>query len=183
MRIELVKRPIDPAALLREVASPSRGATSLFLGTVRDTNAGLDVTGIEYSAYETMAQVQLQRIVDEAEERFDSPVIVIEHRLGVLALGDISIGIAAAHRNRGNALDAARFVIEEVKRRVPIWKLEHYVDGTREWVDPTRPARPLAGTTRALAVPSSNATRDAMQQPSGTMASRREPAPSSRHHE
>jgi molybdopterin synthase catalytic subunit len=66
--------------------------------------------------------------------------VVAEHRLGYLALGEASVAVAVAHPRRGPAFDASRYVVEELKRRVPIWKREHYTDGTREWVDPTRAA-------------------------------------------
>src|SRR5688572_8244854 len=137
MRAALVDRPLDPAALLAEVSAPANGAAILFLGTVREVNEGRDVSGIEYSAYAAMAQRELGAIVAEAAARFGSPHVTVEHRLGTLAVGEASVGIAVAHPHRGAAFDAARFVIEELKRRVPIWKREHYVDGTREWVDPT----------------------------------------------
>ena len=137
MRTSLVDRPIDTAALVREVASHRHGATILFIGTVRDLNDGRQVSGMEYSAYRTMAARELYAIVAEASARFSTDDIVIEHRLGVLALGEASVAIAVAHVHRGEAFDAARFVIEELKQRVPIWKLEHYVDGSRDWVDPT----------------------------------------------
>lgn len=137
MRIALVQRPIDVAALLAEVSSASSGATTLFLGTVRDVNEGRAVSGIDYSAYDTMAVREMQRIAAEAMERFGTPHIVLEHRVGFLALTDVSIAIAVSHARRAPAMDASRFVIEEVKRRVPIWKREHYADGTREWVDPS----------------------------------------------
>ena len=138
MRSQLVHRPIDAVALLAEVASPAMGATALFLGTVRDLNDGQAVTGIECTAYEAMAARELAAIVSEAVERFGTDRIVVEHRLGALDLGDASVGIAVAHPHRAPALAALGMVIEELKRRVPIWKREHYVDGTREWVDPTR---------------------------------------------
>ena len=137
MRATLVDRPIDPAALLTEVSAPANGAAILFLGTVRDLNDGRDVTGIDYSAYSAMAQRELAAIVEEASSRYGTPHIVVEHRLGTLAVGESSVAIAVAHPRRGAAFDASRFVIEELKRRVPIWKREHYIDGTREWVDPT----------------------------------------------
>ena len=142
MRVQLVHRPIDAAALLAEVASPAAGATALFLGTVRDVNDGRAVTGIEYTAYEAMATRELAAIAAAAAERFGTDRLVIEHRLGALSLGDVSVGIAVAHAHRAPALDALRMAIEELKRRVPIWKREHYVDGTREWVDPTRAGAP-----------------------------------------
>jgi molybdopterin synthase catalytic subunit len=137
-RAALVTREISPADLIAEVKSNERGAISLFIGTVRDSNEGRRVTGIDYSAYTSMAESELAAILAEARDRFGDAALVVEHRVGVLALGDVSVAIAAAHRHRASALDCTRFVIEEIKKRVPIWKLEHYVDGTREWVDPTR---------------------------------------------
>jgi molybdopterin synthase catalytic subunit len=134
MRAALVTRPIDAAALLAEVADVATGATALFLGTVREVNDGRAVTGIEYSAYEAMAVRELVAIAGEAATRFGTERIVVEHRLGTLALGETSVAIAVSHARRAPALDAQRYVIEELKRRVPIWKLEHYVDGERRWV-------------------------------------------------
>jgi molybdopterin synthase catalytic subunit len=137
MRIAVVTRPLDPAALLAEVARSANGAAVLFVGTVRDVNDGRAVTGIDYSAYDAMARTELAAVVREAGARFGVEDLVVEHRLGTLGLGEASVVIAAAHPHRAAAFDAARFVIEELKRRVPIWKREHYVDGTREWVNPT----------------------------------------------
>ncbi len=144
MRAQVVSRAIDGAALLAEVASPSCGATSLFLGTVRDVNDGRAVTGIDYAAYGAMAAIELERIVSEASARFDAPAIVAEHRVGEVAVGGVSVGIAVAHAHRASACDAARYVIEEIKKRLPVWKREHYADGTSEWVDPTRVTGPVA---------------------------------------
>jgi molybdopterin synthase catalytic subunit len=135
VRTAVVDRPIDPATLLAEVADHSTGATLLFLGTVREVNDGRGVTGIEYSAYRGMAERELADIAREAVERFQSEHIVIEHRLGTLELGEASVAIAVAHPHRGAAYEASRFVIEELKKRVPIWKLEHYIDGERSWVN------------------------------------------------
>src|ERR1051325_5686359 len=87
-----------------------------------------------------MAELELADIVREAAEQFGTADIVVEHRLGALELGEASVVIAVAHAHRGAAYAASRYVIEQLKRRVPIWKLEHYVAGTREWVDPTRRA-------------------------------------------
>ena len=138
MRTALVDRAIDVTALVGEVASTSNGATVLFVGTVRDVNDGRPVTGMEYSAYKSMAEREMRDIAREASERFGTPDVVVEHRLGALELGEASVAIVVAHPHRGGAYEASRYVIEQLKRRVPIWKLEHYVDGTREWVDPTR---------------------------------------------
>ncbi len=136
-RSALVTRPIDAASLIAEVSGDDRGAVSLFIGTVRDVNDGRAVQGIDYSAYAAMAEAELERIVEEAERRFGVAAIAVEHRIGTLGLGEASVGIAAAHVHRGPALDSVRYVIEEIKKRLPIWKMEHYADGTRSWVDPT----------------------------------------------
>jgi molybdopterin synthase catalytic subunit len=141
VRSAIVERPLDPAELLAEVADTASGASLLFVGTVRRTNNGRDVTGIDYTAYGAMAERELAAIVLQASERFGTERIVVEHRIGTLVLGEASIVIALSHARRAAAMDAQRFLIEEIKARVPIWKREHYADGTREWVDPTGAAK------------------------------------------
>ena len=120
--------------MLAKVARHANGATVLFIGTVRDVNDGRPVSGMEYTAYRAMAERELVDIAREAHDRYATSDIAIEHRLGTLDLGEASVAIAVAHPHRGAAYDASRYIIEELKKRVPIWKLEHYVDGTREWV-------------------------------------------------
>jgi molybdopterin synthase catalytic subunit len=134
MRIALVDCPIDVSALISEVSDESCGAATVFLGCVRNVNEGRAVTGIEYSAYRSMAEREMTAIAREAAERFGVTRLIVEHRLGTLNLGDVSVAVVAAHARRAPALDAMRFAIEQLKRRVPIWKLELYIDGTREWV-------------------------------------------------
>jgi molybdopterin synthase catalytic subunit len=140
----IVEQPIDVAAVLERVSRSANGATVLFLGMVRDLNEGRDVTGIEYTAYRAMAERELATIVGEAAALAGCDDIVVEHRLGQLAVGECSVAVAVGHPHRGRAFEAARYVIEELKQRVPIWKREHYVDGTREWV--------AANTTSASAL-------------------------------
>ena len=135
MRTAIVDRPIDVASLLREVANVRHGATVLFIGTVRDVNDGAPVSGLDYSSYTGMAEQELAAIVLEASERWDTSDIVVEHRIGSLELGEASVAIAVAHPHRGQAYDASRYVIEELKKRLPIWKREHYLDGRSEWVN------------------------------------------------
>ena len=130
----IVEHPIDVSAILERVDRTANGATVLFLGMVRDVNEGRDVTGIEYTAYRSMAERELATIVEEAAALADSGDIAVEHRVGQLEVGECSVAIAVGHPHRGRAFEAARYVIEELKQRVPIWKREHYVDGTREWV-------------------------------------------------
>lgn len=134
MRAALVDRRIDLEKIVDEVTRVSNGATLLFVGTVRDVNNGRAITGMEYSAYNAMAVRELTDITREAAEKFETEDIVVVHRLGALDLGDASVAIAVAHAHRGPAYEASRYVIEQLKQRVPIWKLEHYVDGSREWV-------------------------------------------------
>ena len=124
---------IDVASLEAGVSDAAHGAIVTFVGVVRDVANGRRVTGLDYSAYEPMAARELEAIVREAESRWGAR-IVAAHRTGTLGVGDVAVAIAAGHGHRAEAFDACRYVIEEVKRRVPIWKREHYVDGGSEWV-------------------------------------------------
>jgi molybdopterin synthase catalytic subunit len=137
MRVALVDREIDVTRLIAEVTDHTCGAATVFLGCVRDLNDGRAVNAIEYSAYRAMAEREMTAIATEIGDTFGVTRLVIEHRLGTLGLGDVSVAVVAAHPHRAPALDASRYAIEQLKRRVPIWKLEHYVDGTREWVAAT----------------------------------------------
>lgn len=135
--IGVVAEPIDVPALIARVSGSSVGAIALFLGTVRDVNDGRAVTGIEYSAYRVMAAQELRTIAAEVCRASPGLQLAIEHRIGVLRVTDVSVAIVAAHAHRAPAMDGSRAVIEALKQRVPIWKLEHYADGERAWVDPT----------------------------------------------
>jgi molybdopterin synthase catalytic subunit len=129
----LSSTPLDLAALVARVESPERGAVASFLGLVRDHHGGRKVSRLEYSAYAPMAEEECALIVAEAEDRW--PVrVALEHRIGALEVGDAAVAIAAGAAHRDEAFAACRFVIEEVKRRVPIWKKEFYADGSVEWV-------------------------------------------------
>lgn len=134
-RATLVTRAIDASSLASAVFAATNGATAVFIGTVRSNNEGRDVTAIEYSAYEEMAAIEMTSILAEARDRFGIADAVLEHRLGRLAVGEASIGVAVAHPHRAGAMDALRYIVDETKRRAPIWKMELYVDGTREWVE------------------------------------------------
>lgn len=135
--VRLVEDTIDPATLIQSVSAPDKGAVSLFLGTVREINDGRAVAALRYSAYSEMANAELVRIADEMREQFGVTSATIEHRLGFLEIGEIAIGIAVAHVHRAPAIASIAYAMDEIKRRVPIWKEEEYTDGTKEWVDPT----------------------------------------------
>jgi molybdopterin synthase catalytic subunit len=125
--------PLDPAELSARVAAPEQGAVVSFVGLVRDHHGGRRVARLEYSAYGPMAEAECARIVAEAESRW--PVrIALEHRVGALEIGDAAVAVAAGAAHRDEAFAACRYLIEEVKRRVPIWKKEFYADGSVEWV-------------------------------------------------
>jgi molybdopterin synthase catalytic subunit len=133
----LIRQPISLDALLAEVCSPAHGGTCVFLGTVRNGPDEHGVTAIEYSAYEEMVEAEFGRLLADAWTRWPDARIAVRHRLGRIPAGEASIAIAAAAPHRAQAFEACRFVIEEVKRRVPVWKKELRVDGTEVWVDPS----------------------------------------------
>lgn len=140
---QITDRPIEVDALLREAKSSSTGAVLLFLGTVRDHNQGRPVRGMHYEAYETMAQGVLREILEQAASETEVDALVAVHRVGELAIGDVSVAIAVGSRHRDEAYRASRAVIEEVKRRLPVWKKEFYTDGRGEWLDGTDPRMPV----------------------------------------
>ena len=131
--------PIDPTDLFRRVGSDEDGASLLFVGVVRDHADGRPVSGMRYDAYADMAQTVLCEIASEAAARLGTDRLVVVHRTGDLAIGEVSVAIAASSPHRAESFDANRYVIEEIKKRLPIWKKEHYADGTAEWVKGTVP--------------------------------------------
>lgn len=131
----LSREPLDLGSLVQEVTAPDRGAVASFLGLVRNHHAGRAVARLEYSAYPDMAEGVAATILAEATARW--PVAVAaRHRVGLLEIGDPAVVVAAAGAHRAEAFAACRYVIEELKRRVPIWKKEFYTDGTVGWVEP-----------------------------------------------
>ncbi len=136
---EVSPDPIDTAALLAEVGSNEDGAALLFIGVVRDHAEGRKVKGMRYDAYSEMATEVLREIALEASIPLGTDRIAVAHRFGELKIGDISVGIAVSSPHRAEAYEASRFVIEEIKKRLPVWKKEHYLDGVSEWVEGTIP--------------------------------------------
>lgn len=129
----LTRRPIDPAALLASVSDSGLGGTTLFLGTVRRGPQDGPVASIEYTAYDEMVVAEFDRILAEARERWPGGRVAVCHRLGTVPVGEASIAVAVAMPHREDAFAACRYVIEEVKRRLPVWKQETLDDGTRRW--------------------------------------------------
>jgi molybdopterin synthase catalytic subunit len=132
--IALVREPIDAAAIERSIKSPADGAVCVFDGIVRDNSRGRQTLHIDYEAYEQMALQQLHLLRSEAIEHFGVRDVAIVHRLGQLVVGETSIFIAVASAHRGAAFDACRWIIDTLKKTVPIWKKEQFVDGAA-WAD------------------------------------------------
>ncbi|RMG38318.1 MAG: molybdenum cofactor biosynthesis protein MoaE [Planctomycetota bacterium] len=144
LHVSLTEQPIDYTALTERVRSHRAGAVVTFLGTVREFTAGRRTLALDYEAYEPMARAELQRILAEATEQWPLVAAVVEHRLGRLELGEISVAVAVAAPHRRDAFQAAQYVMDQTKRRVPIWKRENWADGGTEWVHPPEgmPQRP-----------------------------------------
>ena len=134
----LTDRPIDVGQLLADVASAGAGGTVAFLGTVRRSAEDGDVEAIEYSAYDAMAEEELGRIVAEARDRWPGVRVALRHRVGLVLLGEPSVAIVTAAPHRADAYAASRFLIEETKRRAPIWKKERFASGQARWVEGQR---------------------------------------------
>lgn len=132
----LTEQPIDLRALEARVQRPDRGAVVSFVGQVRDHHAGHQVTSLNYSAYQPMAEKICTDIVASAETKWPVSIAMV-HRIGELVIGDLAVAIVVSAAHRDEAFAACRWVIEEVKTRLPIWKRELFVDGTEVWVDPT----------------------------------------------
>jgi molybdopterin synthase catalytic subunit len=135
--IELTREPIDTAALLAQAASPEAGAVVLFLGTTREMTAGRRTVSLDYEAYDEMAEQKLTELEAEARRRWPLVECSIVHRLGRVPLADASVAIVVSTPHRADAFAAGQWLIDTLKRDVPIWKQEHWTDGTSEWVHPT----------------------------------------------
>ncbi len=116
------------------VSDPAHGAIDTFIGTVRNNHEGKTVTGITYDVHDALTKNVLKEICDEATGMWASTNYYVAHYKGVLDVGGISIVIAVSSAHRGESFDACRYVIEEIKKRAPIWKKEHYRDGKSDWL-------------------------------------------------
>lgn len=135
MSFQITDEAIDPVARKAELDHDSAGACATFEGWVRDHNEGETVSALEYEAHAAIASAEGDRIIREALDRFDVLKVSGVHRVGYLEIGDCAVwvGVSAAHR--GAAFDACRYIIDELKQRVPIWKKEHYQDGPSGWIN------------------------------------------------
>ena len=134
--IDVSKEKIELARAQKFIASSKCGASIYFVGTVRDQNDNKKVTGITYDSHDALVIKSFEEIYKEAETKFkfNNIAVFIEHIKGYAALGDTSIIIAVACKHRTQAYDLSRFIIEEIKKRTPIWKKEHYKNKDSEWL-------------------------------------------------
>jgi molybdopterin synthase catalytic subunit len=143
----LVRAPIDAAAMMERVKAGSDGAVCVFDGIVRDNTRGRSTLHLDYEAYEAMALEQMQLLRREAIEHKGVREVAIVHRLGRLVVGETSVLIVVASAHRGAAFEACRWVIDTLKKTVPIWKREQFVDGA-VWADGEPFPDEIAGTKR-----------------------------------
>lgn len=139
IRVGVSSRPLAPDEILDSVTSEGDGAVLLFTGTVRNHNRDRPVVTLTYEAYRDMAEAELERIASEALERFDVSRVAAVHRTGSLQPGEASVAIAIAAPHRDACYEASRYMIEELKGRLPIWKRETYADGSSRWLGGERP--------------------------------------------
>lgn len=134
-KFEISATPLDVPALAASLTDRSAGAFASFEGWVRDHNEGQTVDGLDYEVFETLAVSEGETILAEAREKYGVNGIRAVHRHGSLKLGDCAVWVGVVSAHRDEAFRACRYVIDQVKHRLPIWKKEHYVDGTAEWVN------------------------------------------------
>jgi molybdopterin converting factor subunit 1 len=132
--VKLIREPIDRDALVASLKQPGDGAVVVFDGIVRDNTRGRKTLYLDYEAYEEMALAEMQKLADDAAGRFAIDGVGVVHRLGRLEIGESSIVIVVASAHRAAAFDACRWLIETLKRTVPVWKKEHFADGA-VWTD------------------------------------------------
>lgn len=131
----ITQQPIDVAAVLEKVGDAADGAVLLFLGIVRNHNEGRAVVGMRYDAYNAMAERVLGEIAEEAARELTTDRIAVVHRIGELEIGETSVAIAVSSPHRAESFAAARYIIEEIKSRLPVWKEEKYAAGEPRWLD------------------------------------------------
>ena len=133
--VAILDTPLDVAAIRREALDPQAGAVVLFEGCARDSHQGRAVALLAYEAFVPMAEAELGRLRDEAMAQFGLVRCLIHHRLGEVPLLEAAVVVAASSPHRREAFEAAAWIMDRIKDRVPIWKRERYTDGAQTWVE------------------------------------------------
>lgn len=131
--VSITRSRIDINKLIELVLAPASGAVDVFIGTTRNHANGKEVLALEYEAYEPMALRELEALESRAQRQWPVHRIVIIHRIGKVPIGEVSVAIAVSSSHRKDAFEACRYLIDELKKSVPIWKREYFADGTIEW--------------------------------------------------
>lgn len=141
--VAIVESPIDIPGTIAAVGDPAAGGIDVFIGTTRNHHEGREVLRLEYEAYAPMALEEMRKIAARAMERWPLLGAALVHRIGVVAIGEASVVVACSAPHRAEAFEACRFMIDALKRDVPIWKKEHFADGAA-WSGPVPPSPDLS---------------------------------------
>ncbi len=133
MLFTLSPTPLDPVKLSQNFTASGAGAFNSFEGRVRDQNDGRSVIALEYEAYEPLCRAEMEKIFQEAQSRFAVIDIKAAHRTGKLKVGELAVWVAVLTAHRDEAFSACRYTIDELKKRLPVWKKEYYADGRSQW--------------------------------------------------
>jgi len=132
---EVTEQSIDPMESFKDSSDPENGALNFFFGTIRKINVGREVVAVEYDAFIPLAEKTLREISSEAQQKWGEKLrISIRHRVGKLSVGEISVVVGVGSKHRDESYQASRYIIEQIKVRVPIWKKEYYTNGETEWL-------------------------------------------------
>lgn len=145
LRVELVDGPIDVPSLLESVGDPDVGAHAWFLGVTRRTTQGRITQSLTYEAYPAMALEQLDRLGHDCIQRLGLAHLVIVHRLGIVPIGEASLVVGCSSPHRAATFEALAWIMDQIKRDVPIWKREFFEDGSTMWVHPSMPPNGIHG--------------------------------------
>lgn len=131
--IEITNNPINTSKIIAAASVQQAGAINVFIGTVRNQTAGKAVTKLEYEAYEPMAVSEIQKVVDSAKAKWSLTGWAVSHRTGTLLPGEVAVVVAVSTPHRKDSFEACQFIIDNLKKTVPIWKKEFFQDGD-QWV-------------------------------------------------
>ncbi|MCA9188202.1 MAG: molybdenum cofactor biosynthesis protein MoaE [Pirellulaceae bacterium] len=134
--ITIVENSIDLDSVVRSVEDPAAGGVVLFLGTTRQFTRGRETLSLDYDCYREMALAKMEQLAEQARQRWPIVRCSLVHRIGHLGLTEASVAVAVSTPHRADAFDAAEWLIDELKKSVPIWKKENWADGTSQWVHP-----------------------------------------------
>lgn len=134
IQVLVTTAPLDVRQACAAVADPANGGIDMFVGVVRNNHLGQSVTGITYDVHETLAAAELMNICREAQGIWPQTKYFAAHYQGYLDVGGISVLIASSAPHREEAFESCRYIIEEIKKRLPVWKKEHYIDGESAWL-------------------------------------------------